>query len=321
MRAPNPPFMIRSTFTVYLNRGRLIFKRGGFEVTVDVVKVMDLKIPPEFFMLILNGDREAHTFLKSVLRAPIVAGYAKDNLVYAFLKDRESAWRNLKSYIDEAPHGKPKLYKAYSAYLDLTDGKTCFRFMLKPRAFRVVDLPENVYCDATSGLKLEVDGRRHLEFIKERIEDFFKFMKRLNRIHEAELKILYGLAGEVEGIYKAYFMDPAEAWRRLREAEGEMKHRLRVEEAFFNFVKKKVERCRGGFLVWVDPYVCYVTDDGRVYRINEEGLEGRLYEVYRTLRRGAKPRNLVEEWESWVLTEVARRIGKVKPDLTIILAP
>lgn len=298
---------------VKLSGNSLILMCGedaSYSIIVDGAKISSLRVPAGFAFRILNRERDALMFLRGVMEAPILSRF-KEDLLRKYMMSKRRAWRLLEEYVRSNPSGKPFFYRSEQSLLDLTDGEVCFSFWYPSK----VDLPLNVYCNATwPKIVFDMNPER-LAVAQSRISDFFEFMKRLCRLIER------APPHEVNDAFSRYFEDADGAWKMLGAIEDLVRVREEMEECLHALQMMGVIMCDAGYFVWHNG-VFYVTGDGRVYLVGGAFENGKRV-LRDAIKRGIKPNSmdLIEERRPEILRIIAQKIGRINPSLAVVILP
>jgi len=282
------------------------------------VEGADFKVPSKFALLLLSGTQGSWKLLEDVAKAPLREGVKTRLLEEAVSEGIGKADATLRAYVRDAPNGKPRFYREHTSsgyfHIHLTDGQACLQFSftddVKPFARK---LPPNVYCGCErTGLTLDL---KRFQQASAEIEEFFSFAVRLN---EASY---YVSDRTCENCFEAYFRDKNEAYRLLAKIEGDAGHRAERERLYERLKHEGVLACRGGFLVYVWHGEYYVTDDGNVYKLAYRKDVDAREAILRFFKKGVAPKKLEEVRDAYELSEVAKAVGKVCPQLVPIITP
>ena len=321
---------------------KLAFRYDGTSVSAGKVRLLinacivedvEFEVPVEYGYLLLRPDTSeaAWRFLKELNEAQLLK-FAKTALLreavdHGFAR----AWRRLEEFKAEAPNGKPRFYssprymlsgqcepewKADEDYVTITDGSSAFKFTLS-RGFKV-DLPLNVYCNPEGSRRYSLTPQT-FKLAAEHISEFFPFIKELC---EAEYYITRP-RGEL--CFKKFFEDREEAYKLLREIRRDVARRRRRDEIFDTLRAKDILEFKAGFLVH-NPFswrrsVFYVTRNGEVYVLDYEKVTRLKEVVKRCVEKGRVPERLKPVDDDRTLREIARLVGKIKPELALVISP
>ena len=278
------------------------------------VEGCDFKMPTEFAVLLLRGDGNAWRFFEAVASAPVLRT-VKENLLLQAVKGTYD-WEAIDAYTANVPNGKPKFYRSCfdERAVDITDGKEAVSFMIGlDLEGTVSQLPVNVYCNATQ-THIYIDFKKYV-MATEEIDEFFKFARKLSSA------IQFTSRRRAEKCFSKFFSDRAGSYKLLSKMERDATHRKERENLWKRLEEERVMVFAGGILVY-DGFsnVYYVTEDGRVYMLSYGGAKLRDV-VYRAVKKGKAPTNINEVTEQFTLRRVASAVSKVKPELTIVIAP
>jgi len=306
--------------------------RGKVRLYISKCEVegIDFKVPTEYAALLLHGEtkKEAWRLLEEVSKAPLVDGVRTALLRTACRENLEKAWRMLEAFSRMAPRGKPRFYFDLNSYEDLlidwtadeshvvlTDGESAFRFNLSStRISEASGLPLNVYCRPSStGFTLTAE---YFKAAMENTEDFFEFVKELNRID--------GFVSDDRRrrCFVKFFEDRKQAYEMLRLLSGDADRRIRREEIFRTLKKRGILEFSGGFFVYDSWWsIYYVTKNGEVYKLKYDKPVDIREAVQRGVEKGRPPRKIEPVDDERTLREVARIVGSVKPELALVISP
>jgi len=297
------------------------FKFGNVSFAVPEhaqVKGFNFKVPSKFALLILSGVEGSWKLLEDVARAPLREEVKTKLLEEAVSEGIEKAGATLQAYIRDAPNGKPRFYREYTQsdyfHIHLTGGQACLEFSftgdVEPFARR---LPPNVYCECErAGFTLNLKRFRQASA---EIEEFFSFAVRLKKASPYVARRTY------KNCFEEYFRDKNEAYRLLAKIEKDAGHRAEREQLYERLKREKALACKGGFLVYGWPGMYYVMEDGRVYKLDYEDRVDEKEAILRLFKKGVTPKKLVEIRDTPELSEVAKAVGKLRPELVPIILP
>ena len=172
---------------------------------------------------------------------------------------------------------------------------------MSPLMLENLNLPVNVYCRPSSTIfTLTVD---RFKTAVENAEEFFDFIK--------ELKRIYGFVSDKRRMecFIKFFEDRKQAYEMLKALSKDAGRRIRREfsEGFFVYNE------------WWGAY--YVTKNGEVYRFKCTKPVDIREAVQRGVEKGKAPKKIEPVEDERVLREIARAVGSVKPELTLIISP
>jgi len=294
------------------------------------VEGVDFSVPTEYAALLLYGEtkNEAWRLLEEVSKAPFVDGVRTALLKAAWRVNFEKAWSMLETFSREAPRGRPRFYFDLNSYegsfinwsadgnhMVLTDGESAFRFNLSSsRISEALRLPLNVYClPSSTGFTLTA---KYFKTAIENVEDFFEFVKELNRIGNF-------VSGErTSKCFVKFFEDREKAYEILKTLNRDADRRIRREEIFETLKHRRIIEFSEGFFVhdgWWNTY--YVTKEGEVYMLKYDKPVDVREAVQRGVEKGKPPRKIEPVEKKWVLREIAKTVGSVKPELALVISP
>jgi hypothetical protein len=195
-------------------------------------------------------------------------------------------------------------------YVVLTDGDVGFIFRVD---FIVKGLNINAYVTPTH-LPFTLSAYAYKE-AERQIGEFWDFAKRVRKCKE-QLSDL-----RIEKTLQAFFSNRAEAYKLLEAAEADANHICRREETFNNLQHGDALKVQGGYLVGSSGNAYEVLEDGAVYKLDYQKPIDLREAVFRVVEDGKPPKKLAGVSEEWELTAVGKRIGKVRPDLAVIIIP
>ena len=288
------------------------------------VEGVNFGVPIEYGALLLHEEteKEAWRLLEEVSISPFMDKVKTVLLETACKEGFEKAWSLLEKFNREAPRGKPRFYAnlnvfdltADGRFVVLTDGKSAFEFSLSPLMPENLNLPLNVYCRPSSIIfTLTVD---RFKTAVENAEEFFGFIK--------ELKRIYGFVSDKRRMecFIKFFEDRKQAYEMLKALSKDAGRRIRRDEIYRTLVEKKVLEFSEGFFVyneWWGAY--YVTKNGEVYKLKHAKPVDIREAVQRGVEKGKAPKKIELVEDERILREVARAVGSVKPELTLIISP
>jgi hypothetical protein len=294
---------------------------GEICLKVNGCRFGEVEIPCNYAVLLLKEDYngEAHRLLQELTELT-KAGWVRSSILNtACGKGFGEAWKLVERFRDEAPNGKPRFYMDSCRdwdmtpdlnYVVLTDGDVGFIFRV---GFIVKGLTVNAYVTPTY-LPFTLSAYAYKE-AERQIGEFWEFAKRVRKCkeHLSDLRI--------EKTLQVFFSNRDEAYKLLEAAEADANHICRREETFNNLQHEGVLNVQGGYLVGSGGNAYQVSEDGAVYKLDYRKPVD-LKEAVLKMVEGGKPlKKLAEVNEEWELTVVGKHIGKVRPDLAIVIIP
>ena len=76
-----------------------------------------------------------------------------------------------------------------------------------------------------------------------------------------------------------------------------------------------------GFLIYVEWTIFFVSEDGAFYRFTHKSDTSLKWAVYGLVVEDKVPRSKIEPQDEEEIREVARILGKVKPELVPVILP
>jgi len=298
---------------------------GSVKLSVSACKIegVDFEVPKNYAYLLLHEktDAEGWRFLKELSESTLCGDICTRLLDEVCSKGFPQPRRMLQEFNHEAPQGKSRFYaeigydwKAQPSHLILTDGKRGFRFYTSADLYDVCQtLPPNVYClPEYMGFSLALERYRSTLGHEGKL---FSFMKKLS------------LAGDYtrhetrDKCFRRFFEDKAEAYKMLKQMLKDADHRKRRDELYERFEKRKLLEFQGGFFVHTFQNTYYVSEDGEVYELEYEKEVEEREALLRAFERGMLPKKMMSVEDEAALREVAEIVGKIKPELAVVMLP
>lgn len=297
------------------------FKFGKVSFTAPTyakVEGADFEVPSRFALFLLANVSTAWNLLEDVAKAPLKRSVKTRLLETAAFEGMEKSFSLLQSYMREAPNGSLRFYRddAGSEYCDvhLTDGQKCMEFYvaydLMPLARK---LPQNVYCECEP-THFTLNLKRFQE-ASANITEFFTFVVRLNTASP------YTAKRTLDKCFDLYFKNKGEAYKVLEKIEKDAGHRMEREQLYERLMREKAMKCKGGFAVYSWFGVCYVTEDGHVFKLDYKKDVDMREALLRLVEKGVVPKKLSEVKDGGELSDVAKAVGEVCPQLVPVILP
>jgi hypothetical protein len=293
---------------------------GKIKINVSSASVDENPIPTKYAILMLHEEtrEEAWRLYKTVVGFTSREDVRKHLFTTAYEKGFNEAWRLVDVFKAEKPNGKPRFYAATNwrfepqqRTLVLTNGEEGFTL---PTGFGVelLGLPLNVYVSpAYTGFALT--RQKYVE-AESRLEEFFNFVKRLVNAEN------HVSAKRMDKAFQAFFTDRAEAYRMLEGIEADADHRQRRDSLFERLKRENVLRFSKGYMVY-GWGVYYVSEEGAVYKLKYSKDVDLREALLRAVERGKLPRKMVEVEDRQELRRAVEALGRVKPELALVIAP
>jgi hypothetical protein len=300
---------------VYIRRGEGVFKAA---VKDFVLEPSGIQVPAEYMKLLLEGNGTAWDFVNRVTKSQILKDEMTRLLSMAVEKGFSTAESILRAYIENAPNGRPKLYSARTNLQDdcikhvyITDGEFCACLEVSDNKPFTLDYPMNVY--TVPEISLDIIGSR-LHKIEENVEGFFNFAKALSRIPDISVMKTIELVNK-------YFENAEAAMKAIKDIERRRSHAAEVHAVCDKIAREEVSAVPGGYIVFdIIGGFYFVQDNGRVYQIcgrNKDRVKENVFKLYKgkTLEKDL----LTDVSDSYRLNSIARKIGKIRPDLAVVI--
>ena len=311
---------MRANITLEDNVVYIETEKGMLKTIVDDISPSnsELRIPTEFFKLLVDDVDWAWKLLKEVSKTDIFHDVRFDILKTAAGKGFDAAASTLNSYIGNAPNGKPKMYISQNRNpydktesVEITDGDFCVHLYVCEAEQGSINLPPNVYQYRRKSFDIK---KKHFEKIPGDLEGFFKFVKTLASFSAITSQ-------RMDECLEKYFEEKDCAIQMLKEIERDCAHRGERDSVCRKIEAGDVAEVPGGYMVFL-PFenFYYVQDNGRVLRIkgyNSTAVKENVLKLHKG--KPLKEKWLEEVSDSGELTDVARKIGKVRPDLMVVI--
>ena len=219
------------------------------------------------------------------------------------------------------------------AGVDVTDGEKFFRinYIGPTDHIKRLGLPVNVYAEAEEApvkLRSFEDARK---LAKKNPEVTFNLIERLAVMNTEQKNFSRNIVTEnrLQRIFDAYLEDERKAFRLLREAEKDFKHKLGREKVWRTLWEAPTEVNGLGYIIPAGeeipqhPERLYlVTSDGVVYLLASRwATADTREEVFRLVKNGQVPRSLPEVSKLEVLKEIAKKLAPLDPALVNVVMP
>jgi len=293
---------------------------GPLSLKVDRCYVGEVEVPRSYAVLLVDEERkvEAYRLLREMAFIK-VDGIRDHALNTACEKGFSEAWKIVEKFRPEAPNGKPRFYVESNwdmtpcpSRVVLTDGEAGFLFGTE---FEANWLPLNAYSNHPTYMFFYLT-RNAYEEAQGQIREFWEFTKRVQKCRD------YVSKERAAKTLKAFLENKAEAYKLLEAMETDADYRHRREELFRNLQVENVMEIPSGYLVEFSSDVYYVSEEATVHKFDYDEHSVDLREaVYRAVQKGKLPKKLVGVDDEWELRAVGQRLGKVRPDLALIVIP
>jgi len=278
---------------------------------------LNLEIPEKFLKLLLDGVEWAWKFLYMVSETKILDEFKRDLLQEAAENGFEEAASKLKQYNENVPDGKPKIYSAPEKHsnrsVEITDGKFCVRLSLREK--RQFNFPPNVYVYPKKYFSISGED---LGKVQEHLNELFEFIKNLS-----ELPNYYVTPGRLEKCLRTFLDDRKKASKMFEEIKRDCGRRGERDEICRVIESKGVLEVPGGYVVQAAFFPSdtfhFVREDSRVSRILGNNPTARRENVLKLYKGKLEEKWLADETDQKTLEEVSRKIGKVRPDLMVVI--
>jgi hypothetical protein len=300
-------------------------RRGSITVRVDKVIVREETVPKPFLHLLLDEKTsECAWRLYDMVGGIIHREQAREYLFsVACVEGLDAAFELARKIRQNRPLGKPRFYfhhdhtmTADTGRIELTDGEEAFFFSGRLIGLDLDELPINPYAEAEyTPYTFSLEGYFKAECC---IEEFFEFTKRLmaSRRNFRESKI--------DETFDLFFKDRQNAYKQLRYIEQTFAHGQERSAAYHHLNQEQIVPFSEGYLVcgtrYPDRYY-HITQVGEVYELNYNSTTDTKEAIEKALNHGISPKRTTRVEDRQKLGEIARIIGKLRPDLAVVIAP
>lgn len=298
------------------------------DVKLDIAhcafKEVDFSFSPQYGLLLLNEATrvKAQRLLCELAELPLVDDAKKHLIRQAYEKGFEMAQFELEQYRQFVPIEEPKFYaeRGYGKELDmrvvsLVSNKKALRFYSSSDMRAIVPhLPLNVYHFGTTyaGFGLTVERYR---WLLGREKDFFVFVEELCRY----LGYVRGDACSV--CFNKYFEDPKQAYELLVAIRCRVSGRECRDKLFATLEQKSFLEFSLGLFVLVGWSVFFVSNNGEVQRLCYSKRVEMREAILKAYDKGKLPTKIEEVKDCDTLRRVAEVVGKLRPELTLLILP
>lgn len=289
---------------------------GDVRLNVRTYYFRDVEVPGCYALLLLDDNRgeEARRLLQELTSLTKVKYVRKQVLQTACEKGFAEAWRTVEAYRAQAPHG-PRFYMSPNTWcITFTDGSVGFEFSTDFDV-KSLSLPVNVYVDTNPySFYMNLSMYRKAE---SHLESFWKFMKRLDRCYD------HLLTRRKNKIIEAFFSSSVEgedeAFALLKDAEKDVTHKIEREEAFEDLRRREVVGICGGYVAMFAGDVYLVSENGEVRKLVHGSTQ--LEDIVFRLIHGKPTKTNSVAADENELAAVGKIVGKVRPDLALVIIP
>jgi hypothetical protein len=298
-------------------------QKGSVNVEIADVTVREEEIPKAFLFMLLDEETSKRAWqLYDMVGGIIHRKIAREYLfTLAYDKGLDAAFELAKKFKQEWPRGKARFYFEPNylmnpdiSRVELTDGETAFSFPCLP--FEPAELPVNPYAETEyTPHTLSVETYLKAECCA---DEFFEFTKRLmaSRLSVRETTI--------EETFNLFFTDRAKAHRQLIEIERKFAYVQERNSACNQLNREAIVPFAAGYLIvgssYPQPYY-YVTTVGDVFKLNYNNTTDTKKAIEKAINHGVTPKKIVPIRDKESLGEIATIVGKLRPDLTLVIAP
>lgn len=299
---------------------------GDVKLFVERCKVegVAFSFSPQYGLLLLKNETktEAQKLLKAFTEVPLLSDNAQNDLIHQVCTNGfKWAWLEFERYKQSVPtKGEPKFY-AESGYgksvneriISLVSAEKALRFYASEDMSPVVkQLPLNVYKSSMVHTSFSLTLERYRGVLG-REKDFFAFVEELYRY------VGYLRGDTCNECYRRYFEDTAGAYELLKIIRSKVSGRERRDQLFQTLERDKVLEFSEGLFTYVGWSAFFVSNNGDVQRLCYKKQVDAREAILRAYVKGKLPTKLEEEKEPNTLKRIAEIVGKVRPELTLLI--
>jgi len=318
--------MGENTITVPFDFDGETLSQGNVKFRVDScdVKGVDFFVPSQYGLLLLKEESkdEAERLLKELSTTSISDNIQKDLLKEACEKGFRLVWFKLQEYKRHIPDAEPKFYAElnYDRTVDkarialVCADKEVLFYKSDELDATLAQLPLNVYECPKRYTGYTINLARY-GWLKGHEREFIEFVEELTRYSE----YIRGDAGDI--CFERFFENPAEAYELLKQIKDKASSRESRDKLFHDLENKKFLEFSEGLFVRDYWSTYYVSNSGEVYKLNYGKKVDEREAIYRAHEKSKVPTKLEEVQEEKALKDIAEVVGKVRPELALIILP
>ncbi len=300
--------------------------KGSIKLSVDRCDVegINFYLPPQYGLLLLREETkvEAQKLLNELTTISITDTTRKDMVKQACGKGFKFVWLQLQQYKQHLPNSEPKFYaelnhnrQIETSRIVLVTTERAMRFYasedLNPT---ISQLPLNVYNSPIEYTRFELTLDRY-RWLSGREKEFLDFVQELNHY------IDYIRGDTCEVCYNKFFEDTSQAYHLLKEIRDKASSRASRDQLFQTLESKCFLAFSEGLFVHSDWSTYFISKNGEVHRLCYSKKVDMREAVLRAYEKGKLPTKLEDVKENFTLRHIAEIVGKVRPDLALVILP
>ena len=279
---------------------------------------------PQYGLLLLQEVTkvEAQQFLKELNDLPLSDNARRDLIHQACEKGFKMAQLELERYRHFTPTDTPKFYAetGYSKQLDrrvvslVSTEKTLRFYVAADMNTTISQLPCNVYrfCTVYTGFSLTEEKYQK---VLGKEKEFFVFIEELDRF------VNYVRGDACNVCYTKYFENPDQAYGLLGEIRDKVSSRESRDKLFQTLERNSLLEFSLGLFVRSGWFTFYVSNDGDVHRLCYNKRVELREAIQKAYAKGKLPTKMEEVTDSDTLKRIAEAVGKIRPELTLLILP
>ena len=318
--------MTQDIITVPFDFDGETLSKGNIKFSVDSCDVegVEFYVPAQYGLLLLKEETktEAEKLLKELSATSINHDMQKDLLKEACEKGFKIVWLKLQRYKEHVPNGEPKFYAElnYDKTIDksrialVTEEKALLFYKADDLDAILTQLPLNVFDRQIEYTRYDMNLARY-RWLVGREKEFIKFVEELSRYSE----YIRSNAGDV--CFEKFFENTSEAYELLKQIRDKASGRESRDQLFRTLEDKKFLEFSEGLFVRDYWSTYYVSKNGEVYKLCYSKKVDQREAVQRAYEKGTLPKKLEEINEERELRQIAEIVGKVQPELALVILP
>lgn len=318
--------MGEDTITVPFDFDGETLSRGNVKFSVDSCDVEGVAfyVPAQYGLLLLKEETkaEAEKLLKELSATSINSDVQKDLLREACEKGFKIVWLKLQGFKQHVPNGEPKFYaeRRYDKTIDksrialVTGGKALLFYKADDLDPILSQLPLNVYDCPKEYTRYDMNLARYRSLIG-REKEFIKFVEELSRYSE------YIRSDAADVCFTKFFENTSEAYELLKQIRDKASSRESRDQLFRTLEDKKFLEFSEGLFIRDYWSTYYVSKNGEVYKLCYSKKVDEREAIQRAYEKGKLPKKLEEVKEERELRQIAEIVGKVQPELALVILP
>lgn len=318
--------MGEDTITVPFDFDGETLSRGNVKFSVDSCDVEGVAfyVPAQYGLLLLKEETkaEAEKLLKELSATSINSDMQRDLLREACEKGFKIVWLKLQRFKQHVPNGEPKFYaeRSYDKTIDksrialVTGGKALLFYKADDLDPILSQLPLNVYDCPKEYTRYDMNLARYRSLIG-REKEFIKFVEELSRYSE------YIRSDAADVCLTKFFENTSEAYELLKQIRDKASSRESRDQLFRTLEDKKFLEFSEGLFIRDYWSTYYVSKNGEVYKLCYSKKVDQREAIQRAYEKGKLPKKLEEVKEERELRQIAEIVGKVQPELALVILP